>query len=395
MEDNEPSLKEIGTLQVLMPEDFHLFYYAITDFYAGTFDDSESGSITPETIGEVLVSYDKIMSDQIMRSTKVLNLHIKAMLELKTQALSNITLELSKLTQEYRAYMKQNHVDTDILTNISDLNKIAQKQASFSQKNEEILESIESLESMYKYFGNEYIPDSLILKTYVYSFDNHDIECFEQVQRLTLVPTKLKNLAGQILFDDILHPLELTLLTEASTILMADNKSCGVICDIFVRKDGKISKTSEDTPETHSIVLWKESIPGQESQIYVIDPNKSNFSSHLIPAFKNIFSLSVVNAMQGTLYAAGGKEIGRAFDNARDCIDIAVKIIFELLEQTKIANFETPLLKLDKVFSQISNEPKFAKHFGGKCNRNVRELTATTSSTRHIALNVLKTFTNK
>ena len=75
---------------------------------------------------------------------------------------------------------------------------------------------------------------------------------------------------------------------------------------------------------------------------------------------------------------------------ARDCIDIAVKIILEMSYQTEENEKKKVISRLDETFVQLSTENQFANHFSKFSNRQLRELTATSADIRHIALKVAK-----
>lgn len=171
---------------------------------------------------------------------------------------------------------------------------------------------------------------------------------------------------------------------------MIPSPTCGVVCDIFVRVDNRISIADDGSdgiiPETHCIALWKE-----KDTLYLIDPSNSNFSSPLIEEIKLIWgSDSVVKSIEGVLYGNGKKPVGRIDGTARDCIDIAVKIILEMSYQTEENAKKKVISRLDETFVQLSTENQFANHFSKFSNRQLRELTATSADIRHIALKVAK-----
>lgn len=82
--------------------------------------------------------------------------------------------------------------------------------------------------------------------------------------------------------------------------------------------------------------------------------------------------------------------MGRIDGTARDCIDIEVKIILEMSYQTEENAKKKVIARLAETFAQLSTEKKFTKHFIKDSDRQLRELTATSSDIRHMALKVAK-----
>ncbi|MEM6338487.1 MAG: hypothetical protein AAF673_00985 [Pseudomonadota bacterium] len=212
-----------------------------------------------------------------------------------------------------------------------------------------------------------------------------------EVIRFALVAENLRGMEGQSLISDMLHPLEVVLLNEAlHQLKMFPEKTGGVVCDIFVRVDNKISTADDGSdrhiPETHCIALWKEN-----DTLYVIDPSNSNFSSPLIEEIKIIWgSDEVIKSIDGVLYGNGKKPVGRIDGTALDCIDIAVKIILEMSYQTEKDAKKKVDYRLAKTFMQLTTENKYAKHFSKNSDRQLRELTSTSADIRHLSLKVAK-----
>ena len=231
----------------------------------------------------------------------------------------------------------------------------------------------------------------IMLKTYQENAGLSGSDDNLEVMRFALVAENLRGMEGQSLISDMLHPLEMVLLNEALHQLKMFPKEKGdVICDIFVRVDNKISTADDGNdgtiPETHCIALWKE-----KDTLYLIDPSNSNFSSPLIEEIQEIWgSNKVITSIDGVLYGNGKKPIGRVDGTARDCIDIAVKIILEMSYQTD----ENAKMKVDhrlaKTFMQLTTENKYAKHFSKNSDRQLRELTSTSADIRHLSLKVAK-----
>ena len=111
-----------------------------------------------------------------------------------------------------------------------------------------------------------------------------------------------------------------------------------VVLDIFVRNpDGSIKyeqKTDPSNsgqvlsvPETHSVVLYKQSNSTGSNDFLVIDPSNSSFSYILTtthPDLKLCFSIDPIK-----IYKANGPT-GPGLDQWRECVDAAVKIGFGL-----------------------------------------------------------------
>lgn len=142
----------------------------------------------------------------------------------------------------------------------------------------------------------------IMLKTYQENAGLPGSEDNLEVLRFALVAENLRGMEGQSLISDMLHPLEVVLLNEAlHQLKMFPEKTGGVVCDIFVRVDNKISTVDDDSggtiPETHCIALWKE-----EGTLFLIDPSNSNFSSPLIEEIKTIWgSDEVIKSIDGVL----------------------------------------------------------------------------------------------
>lgn len=107
-----------------------------------------------------------------------------------------------------------------------------------------------------------------------------------------------------------------------------------ILVDIFDRDVNKTIKFEDDnSPKTHTIVLYE-----QNSKYLVIDPSNANFSQFLIGANENI-----------KICFTGKKELKIYDQKARDCVDIAVKLAFNL-------NYNKDLIQL-----QILEEEKEGK----------------------------------
>jgi hypothetical protein len=130
------------------------------------------------------------------------------------------------------------------------------------------------------------------------------------------------------------------------------------------------STTKSSVPEIHTVVLWKREEEG-ENTIFIIDPSNRTYSEHINEPLESIArqigkELTFITAPipNDVIYSTRKKPKGYSDSNdkhpkPRDCIDIAVKIAFEINEQQKrdpAANADT-IRK--RVFARISNLPMF------------------------------------
>jgi len=228
----------------------------------------------------------------------------------------------------------------------------------------------------------------------------------------------LKDLIGTTLKSDVLHPIETELFElalkylkstkDADTYLKPtkgkDSSSSEgkkyennvVLIDIFVRDKDRIKadSTKPDIPETHTITLWYKIA----NELNIIDPSNSLFSSNLVKPInlflnsipENKISVKSIGPIQ--IYGPGVEKLGYSAYNEppkpRDCIDIAVKIGFELNE---LQARQMPLEQIEeKMLAQISNQKKIALHLAKAENTNIRTLQSSSAETRLIALQTLQ-----
>ena len=187
------------------------------------------------------------------------------------------------------------------------------------------------------------------------------------VKRFGINPEAVPGAVGYNITYDRLHYVEQEVFNLA--IQELSNKSSAqelqsqqeyphnvVVVDIFAREQGKIKTTQTGLPETHTVVLWKKI----EQEIVLIDPNNTRFSQHIKEAYYKLTNtdISILNIENGVIYSTNSKPTGYSKYSEetvkpRDCIDIAVKIAFEINEQQlKFTQFQ----QIEKnVCSQISN----------------------------------------
>ena len=170
-----------------------------------------------------------------------------------------------------------------------------------------------------------------------------------------------------------------------------------VLVDIFARKQGTIKiDQSTKLPETHTIVLWKKT----DQDVLLIDPSKVDFSEHIANSLNLIRDVLKIEQKilpsdieGGIIYATQEKNTGYSeYDNKdpmpRDCIDIAVKIAFEIHEQQLRG---TDITKIEEnVFSQISNKKKLSKAVTNVDNTFIRELQSSNLKVREEAKQFLE-----
>jgi hypothetical protein len=152
-----------------------------------------------------------------------------------------------------------------------------------------------------------------------------------------------------------------------------------VLVDIFDRSKGFIN---EGNNQIHTVALWKK----RDKEIVLIDPSNTNFSSEIAKTLK----LKSITVPGNQIYFPGNDKTGYSAYNEirprpRDCIDIAVKIGFELneLQKQKIDIKEIE----DKLINNIANTKaanKLVRALGlDQCY--IRELQSSSSQIREAA----------
>jgi hypothetical protein len=125
------------------------------------------------------------------------------------------------------------------------------------------------------------------------------------------------------------------ILNTNNAIDYLKNKAKTVLIDIFDRDaDGKI-RIENNIPETHTVVLYEKS-----GKYLVIDPSNATFSYTLAGAHEDI-RLCVSNKFQ--IYKPQTTP-GPNPDQYRDCIDIAVKLAFNLMVNSRLG-FDSIVVK--------------------------------------------------
>ncbi len=163
----------------------------------------------------------------------------------------------------------------------------------------------------------------------------------EIITRYVICAEEIKSLAGTPISNTDLHDIEKEIFKKAFLHL---NSVPVVLVDVLARDEIKISGkpsgkfiVKEDsktkTPETHTVCLWK--LP--TNNVVLIDPSSSKYTECLITVLKKDFSINVeMIAHRGDkFYSPGLWVIGRKDYQARDCIDIAVKIALTIINGLK------------------------------------------------------------
>lgn len=225
----------------------------------------------------------------------------------------------------------------------------------------------------------------------------------------------LRNLVGNYIQNGILHPCEKAIFLKAFEYL---NSTEGteqylqtviegrvkyprnvILVDIFDRSTNVINNGHN---QTHTIALWK----SNDNEIILIDPSMKLYSDHLLPDLNKLVSSNnlkikvfAVDQMYGvSIYPANNRVTGYSnYEDAnpkpRDCIDIAVKIAFELNEQQRACNNFEQIRNNTK--EQISNVKKNALYLNRFGEIVIRELQSSEYQVRSEAKNLLKEISDK
>ena len=227
------------------------------------------------------------------------------------------------------------------------------------------------------------------------------------VKRFGINPKAVEKAAHYGIAGNVLHFAEKKILDYALQELeskpSAEESEGGVfahnvvVVDIFAREGGRVKvEAKTNLPETHAIVLWKKS--GRE--IVLIDPNKCDFSQHIANALNLLHDedkFSVAEIPKGVIYSSGElghSEYADSTPKSRDCIDIAIKMAFEINEQQyriPFTNREEYIAQIIKrVYEQISNKSNLNKAVTLMDGTFIRQLQSTQREIRESANKVLR-----
>lgn len=192
-----------------------------------------------------------------------------------------------------------------------------------------------------------------------------------KAKSLQLTSTQ-KSKQEQIQDEKILNHIETNLIQYAIEKGLLSYKHRAIVIDIFDKdKDGLIKMNDDNTPKTHSVILYMHN----NCKFTLIDPNNSDFSKHIASdlnrsliftktdkyfAQHDIFpEINVLDKVQ--IYnVPQGKETGRNLDQWRDCIDIAVKLTAHLNNHKYTLDIKDILHTkvFNKAIINISNNPE-------------------------------------
>jgi hypothetical protein len=196
----------------------------------------------------------------------------------------------------------------------------------------------------------------------------------------------LKKLVGGYIEKGVLHPYEEALFEEAINYLTKVESGEAyikdkleypnniVLVDIFDRSSGIIN---DGNNQSHTIALWKK----KNNELVLIDPSQKSYSEHLVEPLKLKLGININTLGYKTLYGVAAYKPNDKTDYSnylnpnpkpRDCVDIAVKVAFELNEQQKIQG--DLQIAENNMLEQLSNEPKLATHLTKLGGIVIREL---------------------
>lgn len=365
--------------------------------------DSNTGSITPTTktkraafeniqdIVDLRSNYNNLLKEKQEPKFK----YIKN--ELVSQIINSIVLNASiKASSDSFGYIP---IDS-ILQDVTDL----KKQNEQIENTETKYSRLET--SLNKEFSSIYSNNKKIVFETVYQENISDAEKINYkipaVLHYGINTQELSDLVGAYLDTKTLHPIEHNLFKKAFDYLISVQSTekyltTGkelypnnvVLVDIFARENDAI-KNDKGVPETHTIALWKK----KAEEIVLIDPSKVDFSSYMKKPLMELANITITT-LEPTgkiLYGSEGKPTEySAYSNPkpspRDCVDIAIKVGFEIQEQQKSCSKLQDIQ--NNMLQQISNQKTIAPHMSLVKNNFVRTLQSSNNQTRIIAKDTL------
>ncbi|PCJ23299.1 MAG: hypothetical protein COA94_08420 [Rickettsiales bacterium] len=371
---------------------------------------SESGSITPTTLGsEYLLSTD-------------INSVIQFCEQLSIERQEQLKEERSKFEEDKRSFLLQIQRYPDVALSplkndstyglalleteeidLEEISKLFTKISKLLQHfnpNKAIMKALKKLAEDERYFRlvEDYsgfaLPDlstpPLCLRTYQQEHNGFLSEKNPHtvVSRFVLLAENLSTCINAPLEENELHPLEQLIFQAAIAKLKESAAPSGVACDTFVRKNGVIHN-DQGHPETHCVVLWKVG-----DTVYLIDPNRHSLSKELYQPIEVILKATdgpnnhgnVEVDTQGVVYKRlQNQAIGRGDNDARDCVDLAIKLILELVYQCSRTE-ETVMEAAVKQIASLGS--RNAGELQGKNYKNMqtpRNFATSDADTRHNA----------
>ena len=367
----------------------HLSYLDTIFIKTKSGENNSSGSITPRT------TTNKAILDQVSISSEA----NKTYQEQKS-------IKFRKVSEQLQSDLEISHIKNGLLNQLKNLEN-AEEQKTTENKLEKVTKDIGIIEEKQKLMGNSTQDNCDIIdfgfETIYQENINNSNEVNEDtpaVLRYGLNKERLTALVGSYIEEGLLHPYEIELFKLAigylnktqsaevytqNVMLETPYANNAILVDIFDRSTGFIN--IEENRRTHTVVLWKKT----NDQIMLIDPSNINFSNHLVRVFNA--NLSLPNIEGGTIYGTQRRETGYSeytdlIPQPRDCVDIAVKIAFEINEQQKEG---TNIEQINEnVFSQISNKRKLSKHLDKIDGTFIRELQSSNKDIRREAKQFLE-----
>lgn len=294
----------------------------------------DTGSITPRT------TTDKVICDEVKISPEALKLYQQSISERANKTFLNLSTDRE---QELKKIVP-----------LKELLSIDKSDKLFEQKLQDVDKKVDLAEKqiavLKNSFGIQIKHDSGFSFETVYQEGVRENEAKISITTPAVIRygldtegEVLHSIVGSYIEKGVLHPYEQALfqrafdylkpLDSADYYIKSGDKSeypnNVVLVDIFDRSKGFIN---EGHNQTHTIALWKK----KDAEFVLIDPSNVSFSSDIAKILK-INSMSVPG---NQVYFPGNSKTGysnyaEVLPKPRDCIDISVKIGFELNELQK------------------------------------------------------------
>jgi hypothetical protein len=154
----------------------------------------------------------------------------------------------------------------------------------------------------------------------------------------------------------LLHPVEVFVLEQALAVLQQAEASKVVLLDIFERKTDGTINMQDKLAKTHTLVLCDKG----DKQFELIDPSNSDFSIHLVSNCNRKFFASlgidiVVHKNIKLYIPASSNNVGSEYNQFRDCIDIAAKVAFVILNNVHLLSKQSSVYEMKEI-QELSNQ---------------------------------------
>ena len=349
--------------------------------------DNSSGSITPRTTTK------KVILDQVSTSPQANKIYQEQKSIKSCEVLGKLERDLQSRYEEKNllselSQRNSKYIQSDYLSKIDEELQSLQYELERIIKSQSIQDNCDIIS-----FGFETIYQEGIA-------ENSDGELNEDtpaVLRYGLNKDNLIPLEGSYIEKGLLHPYEIELfrlaigylnMTPSSEAYIQDTTpgkpyaNNAVLVDIFDRSTDFVN---EGNNQTHTVVLWRK----RDNETMLIDPSNVNFSKNIA----NIYDFTTAKIPGNTIYSTNGKHTEyvsyeEEIAKPRDCVDIAVKIAFEINEQQKEG---TGIEQIEQnVYRQISNISSIKLNPIKTLNTTfIRELQSTSNTTRKSANSLL------